>query len=131
MPQKNKYYPFLEHCFFFQPFVPIAPFPYPLRKSGNPYVFLMFSASRQRVHWQQMGQSNRGHPLSTYAKFSQKLTFLTSWYAHVRVRMRVLEMLVFRKILHTYLMDGPIQVFRIISASSPTMPKFYEIYKFD
>ena len=27
----------------------------------------------------------RGHPLSTYAKFSEKLTFLTSWYAHVRV----------------------------------------------
>ena len=34
-----------------------------------------------------------GHPLSTYAKFSEKLTFL--------------EMLVFRKILRTYLMDGP------------------------
>ena len=26
----------------------------------------------------------RGHPLSTYATFSEKLTFLTPWYAHVR-----------------------------------------------
>ena len=25
-----------------------------------------------------------GHPLSMYAKFSGKLTFLTPWYAHVR-----------------------------------------------
>ena len=36
----------------------------------------------------------RGHPLSTYA--------------NVRVRIKVLEMLVFGKILHTYLMDDPI-----------------------
>ena len=50
----------------------------------------------------------RGHPLSTYAKFSEKLTFLTPWYAHVRVRIRGLEMLVFRKILRTHLMDGPL-----------------------
>ena len=48
-----------------------------------------------------------GHPLSTYAKFFEKLTFLTPWYAHVRVRIRGFEMLVFRKILCTYLMDGP------------------------
>ena len=48
------------------------------------------------------------YPLSTYAKFSEKLTFLTPWYAHVRVRIGVrgLEMLVFRKILRKYLMDG-------------------------
>ena len=44
---------------------------------------------------------------STYTKFSQKLTFLTPWYAHLRVRIMGLEMLVFRKILRTYLMDGP------------------------
>ena len=44
-------------------------------------------------------------PLSTYAKFSEKLTFLTLWYAHVRVCIRGLEMLVFRKILRAYLMD--------------------------
>ena len=47
------------------------------------------------------------HPLSTYAKFSEQLTFLTPWYVHVRVRIRGLEMLVFRKILRTYLMDEP------------------------
>ena len=32
----------------------------------------------------------RDHPLSTNAKFSEKLTFLTPWYAHISV----LEMLV-------------------------------------
>ena len=42
----------------------------------------------------------RSHPLSTYAKFLEKLTFLT-----VRVRIRGLEILVFLKILCTYLMD--------------------------
>ena len=47
------------------------------------------------------------HPLSTYAKFSEKLTFLPPWYVHVRVRIRGSEMLVFRKILRTYLMDEP------------------------
>ena len=47
----------------------------------------------------------KGHPLSTYTKFSEKLTFLTLRYAHVRVRIRGLEMLVFRKILRVYLMD--------------------------
>ena len=45
------------------------------------------------------------YPLSTYAKFSDKLTSLTPWYAHVGVRIRGLEMSVFRKILLTYLMD--------------------------
>ena len=43
----------------------------------------------------------RGHPLSTYAKFSEKLTFLTPWYIQVRVRIRGLEMLVFSEILRT------------------------------
>ena len=28
----------------------------------------------------------RDHPFSTYAKFSEKLTFVTPRYAHVRVR---------------------------------------------
>ena len=46
----------------------------------------------------------RGHPLSTYAKFSEKITFLPPVYAHVRLRIRRLEMLVFRKTLHTCLM---------------------------
>ena len=43
-----------------------------------------------------------GYPLSTYAKFSEKLTSLTPC-----VRIRRLEMLVFRRILRTYLMEGP------------------------
>ena len=51
---------------------------------------------------------DKGHLLSTYAKFCEKLTLLTSWDAHVRVRFRGLEMLVFRKILRTYLMNDPI-----------------------
>ena len=51
--------------------------------------------------------SNRVHPLSTYAKYSEKLTFLTPWHANALVRIRELEMLVFRKILRTHLMDGP------------------------
>ena len=50
----------------------------------------------------------RGHPLSTYEKCSKKLTFLTAWYAHVRERIRGLEMLVFRNIFRTYLMDDPL-----------------------
>ena len=52
----------------------------------------------------------RGHPLSRYAKSSEKLTFLTPWYAHVRVRIKGLEMSVFRKILRTYLMDDPLRL---------------------
>ena len=43
----------------------------------------------------------RCHPLSTYAKFSNKLIFLTPRYEHVRVRITGLEMLVFRKILRS------------------------------
>ena len=50
-----------------------------------------------------------GHPFSTYAKFSEKLTFLTPWYAHVRARIRGLGMLTFRKILRTYLMEDPLR----------------------
>ena len=50
----------------------------------------------------------RDRPLNTYEKFSEELTFLTAWYAHVRVRIRGLEMLVFRKMLFTYLIDDPL-----------------------
>ena len=39
-----------------------------------------------------------GHPWSMYAKFDEKLTFLTPWYAHVRVRIRGLWMIFFWKI---------------------------------
>ena len=45
----------------------------------------------------------RGHPLKTYAKFSEKLT----------ARIRGLEMLVFRKILRTYLMMAPNEITRL------------------
>ena len=48
----------------------------------------------------------RVYPLSTHAKFSERLTFPTPWYAHVRVRIRGLEKLVFRNILRTYLING-------------------------
>ena len=38
------------------------------------------------------------HTFSTYAKCSEKLNFLTPWYAHECVHIRGYEMLVFRKI---------------------------------
>ena len=43
----------------------------------------------------------RGHPLYTYAKFSEELTFLPPW----RIRL---------EILHTYLMDDSFQLFIIL-----------------
>ena len=46
-----------------------------------------------------------GHPVSAYAKFSEKLTFLTLRYtnnAHVSVRISGVEMLVIQNILRTY-----------------------------
>ena len=52
--------------------------------------------------------SSRDHLSSTYAKFSKGQTFLTPWYALGRVHIRGLEMLVYRKILRTCLMDGPL-----------------------
>ena len=45
----------------------------------------------------------KGQPLCTYAKFSEKLTFITPWYAHIDEKMWV-----FRIILRTYLMDDPL-----------------------
>ena len=42
-----------------------------------------------------------------HAKFSEKLTFLTRWYADVRVRISGYKMLVFRKILLMYEIDDP------------------------
>ena len=52
----------------------------------------------------------RDHPVSTYTKFSEKLTFLTPRYAHVPVRIKRLEIMVFRKILRTYSMDDPLRL---------------------
>ena len=51
----------------------------------------------------------RGYSLSTDAKFSGRQLFLTPWYANVRVRIRGLEMLVFRKLLRTYVMNDPLE----------------------
>ena len=59
------------------------------------FYFFVVSSNYSKVFY-------RGYPLSTCANFSVKLTFLTLWYAHVRVRIRGLEMLVFRKILRMY-----------------------------
>ena len=44
----------------------------------------------------------RDHPFSMQQKFSEKLTLLTPWHAHVHVCTRGSEMFVFRKILRTY-----------------------------
>ena len=46
------------------------------------------------------------HLFSTYTKVSEKLTFLTPWYAQLSVSIMGLEMLVFQKILHACKMDG-------------------------
>ena len=43
--------------------------------------------------------------MGSYIKYGRKIYRKTN--AHVRVRIRGLEMLVFLKILRTYLMDGP------------------------
>ena len=48
----------------------------------------------------------KGSSLNYVRKIFRKTNFLTPWYAHVRVRIRGLEMLVFRKILRTYLLDS-------------------------
>ena len=47
----------------------------------------------------------RDHSFCTFTKFSEKITFLTPRYTHICVRIRRLEMLVFRKILRTYYMN--------------------------
>ena len=56
----------------------------------------------------------RSHPLSKYAKFSEKPIFLTPWYAQWRVRIRGLEILVFRKILRMCFMDAPLTHFSLM-----------------
>ena len=59
---------------------------------------ICFSQDSMPIAW--------GHPLNAYARLSEKLTFLTPWHAHVCVRIRGLEVSVFRKILRTYLMGS-------------------------
>ena len=48
-----------------------------------------------------------GHSFSTHTKFSEKVPFCTPRYAHVRVRIRGYEMVVFRKILCMYYTNDP------------------------
>ena len=48
------------------------------------------------------------YSFSTYTKFFEKLTLLSPCYAHVRVRIKGLEMLDFRKISRTYLINDPL-----------------------
>ena len=40
------------------------------------------------VFWECIYDLYRDHSFSTCVNFSEKLTFLTSWYAHIRVRIR-------------------------------------------
>ena len=46
----------------------------------------------------------RDHLFSTFSEFSEKLTFLTPWYAFILKHIMGLEMLVFREIFRTYKM---------------------------
>ena len=56
------------------------------------------------MHYMQHSKETYLESLSKYAKFSEKITFLTP------LHIRGLEMLVFRKILRKYLTDGPLQI---------------------
>ena len=53
----------------------------------------------------QKANSNKGSSIKYVCKIFRKTNISNPLY--VRVRIRGLEMLVFRKILRTYLMDGP------------------------
>ena len=57
--------------------------------------------------WWNFFCGNRGHPLSTYAKFSEKLTFLTSWYAHVRAFLTFTHLLFSQKSSIVDFWQGP------------------------
>ena len=64
----------------------------------------MYFCKSSFILWSFICIWKRHHPLSRYAKFSEKLTILTPWYTRVRIR---LEILIFWNILCTYLMDDP------------------------
>ena len=58
----------------------------------------------------QKGRSQNGCFKKTkHVKFSEKRTFLTRWYAHVR------EMFVFRKIWHVCFLDTPVLRFTLLA----------------
>ena len=52
-------------------------------------------------------KNHMGSSIKYVPKVFRKPTFLTLRYSHICVRIRGLEMLVFRTILRTYLMDSP------------------------
>ena len=68
---------------------------------------------------------NQCFVLSTYAKFSEKLTFLSPRYAHARVRIRGVEMLVFRNILHTYVMDDSLPCLQLVTENGKFLFFFF------
>ena len=51
-----------------------------------------------QTYFKNLAMFNIMHPFRTYAKFSEELTFITLWYAYVRVYQEG-EILVFRNIL--------------------------------
>ena len=61
---------------------------------------------------------NQCFVLSTYAKFSEKLTFLSPRYALALARIREVEMLVFRNILHTYVMDDSLPCLQLVTTEN-------------
>ena len=65
---------------------------------------LWWLSERRVVLWQYI--YIMGPSIKYVAKSSQKLTFLSPWYAHVRPGIGGLEMLIFRKILCVHLMDS-------------------------
>ena len=50
------------------------------------------------------------HPFSRYAKFTEKLTFLSALYAHVCVGTRGQELIVFQKNLHANWLADPFEI---------------------
>ena len=73
---------------------------------------------------------NQCFVLSTYAKFSEKLTFLNPRYAHARVRIRGVEMLVFRNILHTYVMDDSLPCLQLVTTENGKFLFFFFFFFF-
>ena len=59
-----------------QPFVPNAPFFYPLKTSENLLGFLIFSGARERVHWEQLALWNLKKLDRVLIYISQTLTVL-------------------------------------------------------
>ena len=79
---------------------------------------------------QKSQKGQKGHSFSTYAKFSKKLTFLTTWYTHVRVSLSKCEIssvLLFRaktKIFH-YFQVFVNKNYILVTASSSKKGKIY------